>query len=101
MPHTYLVRTACAIGMGLLLHTAAWAQAGQRFTLIGRVRDAGGQGLPGATVLLKGTTQGATTGLDGAYSLTGTQVPGAYTLTFSLVGYRTESRPISWAGPKP
>ncbi|TFZ67156.1 SusC/RagA family TonB-linked outer membrane protein [Hymenobacter sp. UV11] len=98
MSHTYLARTSCALGMGLLLHTAAWAQAGQRFTLIGRVRDAGGQGLPGATVLLKGTTQGATTGLDGAYSLTGTQAPGAYTLTFSLVGYKTESRSVTLGG---
>jgi hypothetical protein len=81
----------------LLLHTAAWAQgsAGQRFTLTGRITDATGQGVPGATVLLKGTTLGATSGNDGAYSLTGTRPAGAYTLTVSLVGYKTESRPIT------
>jgi TonB-linked SusC/RagA family outer membrane protein len=81
----------------LLLHTAAWAQgsAGQLFTLTGRITDATGQGVPGATVLLKGTTLGATSGNDGAYSLTGTRPAGAYTLTVSLVGYKTESRAIT------
>jgi TonB-linked SusC/RagA family outer membrane protein len=81
----------------LLLHTAAWAQgsAGQRFTLTGRITDATGQGAPGATVLLKGTGLGAASGNDGAYSITGTRPAGAYTLTVSLVGYKTESRPIT------
>jgi TonB-linked SusC/RagA family outer membrane protein len=81
----------------LLLHTAAWAQgiAGQRFTLTGRITDATGQGVPGATVLLKGTGLGASSGNDGAYSITGTRPAGAYTLTVSLVGYKTESRPIT------
>ncbi|WP_233635796.1 SusC/RagA family TonB-linked outer membrane protein [Hymenobacter setariae] len=81
----------------VLLHTAAWAQsaAGQRFTLQGRITDATGQGLPGATVLLKGTGLGASSGNDGAYSLTGTRPAGAYTLTVSLVGYKTEARPIT------
>jgi TonB-linked SusC/RagA family outer membrane protein len=81
----------------VLLHTAAWAQsaAGQRFTLQGRVTDATGQGLPGATVLLKGTGLGAASGGDGAYSITGTRPAGAYTLTVSLVGYKTEARPIA------
>jgi TonB-linked SusC/RagA family outer membrane protein len=81
----------------LLLHTAAWAQgnAGQRFTLTGRITDATGQGVPGATVLLKGTGLGASSGNDGAYSITGTRPVGAYTLTVSLVGYKTESRPIT------
>ncbi|MFD1871251.1 SusC/RagA family TonB-linked outer membrane protein [Hymenobacter bucti] len=81
----------------LLLHTAAWAQgsAGQRFTLTGRITDATGQGVPGATVLLKGTGLGAASGNDGAYSITGTRPAGAYTLTVSLVGYKTESRPLT------
>jgi TonB-linked SusC/RagA family outer membrane protein len=81
----------------LLLHTAAWAQGsvGQRFTLTGRITDATGQGVPGATVLLKGTGLGASSGNDGAYSITGTRPAGAYTLTVSLVGYKTESRPIT------
>ncbi|MDQ2772210.1 MAG: SusC/RagA family TonB-linked outer membrane protein, partial [Bacteroidota bacterium] len=103
MTHAYLARKFCATGicllLGLLLPAAAGAQTGQRFTLVGRVRDVGGQGLPGATVLLRGTTQGATSGSDGAYSITtGTLTPGPYTLTFSLVGYKTEVRPLTLGG---
>jgi len=86
----------------LLLHSAAWAQggAGQRFTLQGRITDATGQGVPGATVLLKGTGLGAASGNDGAYSITVTRPTGAYTLTVSLVGYKTEARPITLGAAK-
>ncbi|MBO2010769.1 SusC/RagA family TonB-linked outer membrane protein [Hymenobacter negativus] len=66
----------------------------QRYNLQGRVTDAAGQGIPGATVLLGGTTTGATSDADGAYNLTATLAPGSYTLTFSLVGYKTETRPL-------
>jgi TonB-linked SusC/RagA family outer membrane protein len=80
----------------VLAHVVAWGQAAsQRFTLTGRIVDAAGQGLPGATVLLKGTGLGAASGADGAYSLSGTKPAGAYTLTISLVGYKTESRPVT------
>lgn len=81
----------------VLLHVAGWAQTAesQKFILIGRITDATGQGVPGATVLLKGTGLGATSGLDGAYSLTTARGPGAYTLTISLLGYRTESRALT------
>jgi len=102
MPKLYFSGRRCSQGALLLLwllllHTAAWAQgnAGQRFTLTGRITDATGQGVPGATVLLKGTGLGAASGNDGAYSITGTRPAGAYTLTVSLVGYKTESRPIT------
>lgn len=102
MPKPYFSSRRCSQGALLLLwllllHTAAWAQSatGQRFTLAGRITDATGQGVPGATVLLKGTTLGATSGNDGAYTLSGTRPAGAYTLTVSLVGYKTESRPVT------
>ncbi|MGI4831886.1 MAG: SusC/RagA family TonB-linked outer membrane protein [Janthinobacterium lividum] len=91
---------ACwAVLLGLFLTTAAWAQAdgaGQRYTLIGRVADASGQGLPGATVLLKGTTLGASSDLNGSYSIAGAVAPGAYTLAVSAVGYRPEARPVTF-----
>ena len=85
----------------LLASLGASAQASQRFALMGRITDATGQGVPGATVLLKGTSLGASSGADGAYSLTGSQPAGAYTLTVSLVGYKTEARPITLGGPEP
>ncbi|MDO7849471.1 SusC/RagA family TonB-linked outer membrane protein [Hymenobacter sp. M29] len=80
----------------LLLTGPLLAQAqDRRYTLQGRVVDAAGQGLPGATVLLNGTTMGASTGADGGYSLTATVAPGSYTLTISLVGYKSEARPLT------
>lgn len=59
----------------------------------GRVIDQKtGEGLPGVTVLLKGTTNGGSTNADGAFSLT---VPdGNGTLTFSSVGYVSQERVI-------
>jgi TonB-linked SusC/RagA family outer membrane protein len=81
----------------LLLVLPAWAQTTQRYTLRGRVTDATGHELPGATVLLNGTTAGAATGADGSYELSTSAAPGTYTLTVSLIGYTTVSRPLTLA----
>ncbi|MFC6224171.1 SusC/RagA family TonB-linked outer membrane protein [Hymenobacter artigasi] len=73
--------------MVVLLMTCLLQQVNaQDRTVSGRVTDrATGQGLPGVTVLAKGTTAGASTNADGAFSLS---VPSAATrLTFSYVGY--------------
>jgi TonB-linked SusC/RagA family outer membrane protein len=79
----------------LLAALTADAQTAQRYTLQGRVTDAGGHELPGATVLLNGTTLGASTGADGRYALDATIAPGSYTLTVSLIGYAAVSRPLT------
>lgn len=51
-----------------------------------------GEGLPGVTVQVKGTTVGATTDIQGAYSLS---VPeNAGTLVFSYIGYVSQEVPI-------
>src|SRR5690606_35796554 len=48
--------------------------------------------VPGASVVVKGTTQGTITDLDGGYSIT---VPeNASSLVFSFVGYLTKEMPI-------
>ncbi|MCC3156889.1 TonB-dependent receptor [Hymenobacter sp. 15J16-1T3B] len=71
---------ACAI-TGHDLHA-------QTRTVTGRVVGADGSGLPGVTVLVKGTTNGTSTDGDGRYSLT---VPGTGgTLVFSSVGYSSQ-----------
>ncbi|RZJ95419.1 MAG: SusC/RagA family TonB-linked outer membrane protein [Hymenobacter sp.] len=59
----------------------------------GRVTDQkSGEGLPGTTVLLKGSTNGTSTDANGAYSLT---IPDANgTLVFSSVGYVSQERII-------
>ena len=67
--------------------------AAQSRSISGRVTDAAsGQGLPGVTVLAKGTTVGASTSADGSYTLS---VPeGTTTLSFSSIGYTSIERPI-------
>src|SRR5690606_6282019 len=49
--------------------------------------DAGGQPLPGVTVVVKGTTQGTVTNSDGAYSIS--NIPEDALLVFSFVGMHT------------
>ncbi|GAB3872791.1 TonB-dependent receptor [Hymenobacter segetis] len=65
----------------------------QTRTVSGKVTDqASGNGLPGVTVLLKGTTNGVSTNADGAYSLTVPENGG--TLVFSSVGMVSQERAI-------
>lgn len=71
--------------LGWLLCVGAVAQD-RRVT--GRVNDETGSGLPGVSVVLKGSQQGTTTDADGKYSLS---VSGAKpTLVFSYVGYLSQ-----------
>ena len=58
------------------------------FRVSGRVTDEKGTGLPGVTVVLKGTTIGASTNTEGEYALT---LPsGEGLLVFSFIGYHQE-----------
>ncbi|WP_242917930.1 SusC/RagA family TonB-linked outer membrane protein [Pontibacter liquoris] len=62
--------------------------------LTGKVTDEKGQGLPGVTVLLKGTTIGTATDMNGSYALSipdGQQNP---TLVISFIGYQTQEIPV-------
>ncbi len=72
--------------LGLLLLSLA-AQA-QKINLSGRVRDAKGEAVPGATVLEKTTTNGTATNSEGTFTLSVN--PGA-TLFFSGVGFVPQS----------
>ena len=75
--------------MFTLLHGAM----AQTRTVSGRVTDQkSGDGLPGVTVLLKGTTNGVSTDSNGAYSLSVPETGG--TLVFSSVGMTTQERAI-------
>ena len=53
----------------------------------GRVTQGKGEGLPGVTVIVKGTTQGTTTDGDGNFSLT---VPEGSVLQFSSIGFNAQ-----------
>lgn len=86
MRNTLLV----TLSLILMVMSQAWAQTR---TVSGKVTDAAnGQGLPGVTVLVKGTQVGTATNLDGEYSL---NVPaGAKTLAFRFVGYATVEKAV-------
>ena len=79
----YLLLLALLSGFGL-------AQAQQRVS--GRViAQDNQQGLPGATVLVKGTTTGTSTDVEGQYSI---DVPNGATLQFSMIGMTTQEVPV-------
>ena len=69
--------------------TGAFAQTR---SVSGRVTDRKtNEGLPGVTVLVKGTTNGTSTNSDGAFTL---DVPSTSTLVFSSVGYTPQERAV-------
>ena len=63
----------------------------QNITVKGVVTDASGAPIPGAGVVVQGTTKGVVTGLDGEYNIS---VPGNATLVFSSMGYETQIIPV-------
>lgn len=78
--------------------SAAPASAATR-TLTGLLTDAKGQGLPGVTVMLKGSALGTNSDVNGHYVLTGVPAQGAR-LVFSYVGYLTqEVAVLAGSGP--
>ncbi|WP_324680709.1 TonB-dependent receptor [Hymenobacter sp. GOD-10R] len=71
------------------------ANAGlQDVTVAGRVVDAKGAGLPGVTVVVKGTSIGTGTGADGSFTI---QAPENSILVFSFVGFTRKEVPITGA----
>jgi TonB-linked SusC/RagA family outer membrane protein len=67
---------------------SVWAQNVQ---IRGTVNDETGSPLPGATILVKGTTVGTTTDLDGQYSISS---PTTGVLVFSFIGYSAIEREV-------
>lgn len=61
----------------------------QTSTITGTVSDASGAPLPGATILVSGTTNGTTTDFDGNYSLS--NVSPSDQLVFSYIGMTTQT----------
>ncbi|MHA6246925.1 SusC/RagA family TonB-linked outer membrane protein [Pontibacter sp. CAU 1760] len=80
----------------LAIAEGAATEAGSKLADVvvqGKVTSAQGEPLPGVTVVLKGTTNGATTGVDGTYSLRIAQPSG--TLVFSFIGFVANEVPIN------
>ncbi len=55
--------------------------------ITGQITDENGEALPGASIVVQGTTEGTTTDMDGNYSLI---VPNDATISISFVGYTTQ-----------
>jgi TonB-linked SusC/RagA family outer membrane protein len=72
-------------GLVPLAPRAAYAQVAGAHTVTGKITSDNGEGIPGVTVVVKGTTTGATTDVSGSYTV---NVPGDNSiLVFSSIGY--------------
>ena len=76
-----------------LVFTLMHQVTAQGKSVSGKVTDqASGEGLPGVSVIIKGTAVGTATATDGSYSL---NIPdNGTTLVFSFIGYQAVERPI-------
>ena len=61
-------------------------------TVTGVVSDENGDPLPGASVLVEGTTNGTTTDFDGNYSIDVSEAADTYTLSASFMGYQNSTQ---------
>ncbi len=75
----------------LMMSVMAFAQKG---SIKGKVTDETNQTMPGVSVVIDGTTIGATTDANGVYTITGV-TPGKYTLTAKFIGYTTSKQAIT------
>ncbi|MBC6607615.1 TonB-dependent receptor [Hymenobacter sp. BT188] len=73
-------------------HTSSTNKVAE-WQLTGKVVSQNNEGLPGVTVVIKGTTNGTTTGADGAFNLSVPETAG--TLVFSFIGFTTQERPFT------
>ncbi|TLX74629.1 TonB-dependent receptor [Labilibacter sediminis] len=85
--HKFILCTA----IGLIMSLSAIAQ---QSTIEGKVIDTKGEPIPGASVILKGTTLGTITGVDGDYTLTG-EFSSDGILIFSFIGMQSQEQAIS------
>lgn len=88
-----VIKLAIVLLAYVTVSTQAMAQ-NETFSVSGRVTDAeAGVGLPGVTVILKGTTTAAPTDAQGNYTI---NVPnGSGTLVYSYIGYKPQEIPIN------
>ncbi len=66
---------------------------GEEYTIKGKVTDANGNPLVGASVIIDGTYNGVQTDEDGNYLLTGLK-GGDYLVRYSFIGYETTTRSL-------
>ncbi len=77
-----------------LFQVCSFALLAQGVTVTGTVTDESGETVPGATVLLKGTSTGTVTDIEGNYSLSVNDVNNDV-LVISFIGYQTMEVPVA------
>ena len=96
--------TVLPLALGLLAMTTAHEQltelvlseAGStEITIKGRVTNAEGKALPGASIILKGTAIGTQADANGLYQVKLTTVPSNGELVASFIGYQSKAEPIN------
>jgi TonB-linked SusC/RagA family outer membrane protein len=93
--HKYMnkfIRLLMALILVMGTAISGFGQVQDGITITGRVTDAIGDPIPGATVVIKGTTTGTVTDIEGNYSLSVSG--GAEALVISFVGMGSEEVPI-------
>jgi TonB-linked SusC/RagA family outer membrane protein len=92
MKHPYFAKLLFLLLLaGLGFTTRAQAQTG---SVSGKVLDSKGTGIPGATVLIEGSTLGSSSNVDGTFNIA--NVPaGPRTLVISFVGYTSTRVPVT------
>lgn len=92
MKHPYLAKLLFLLLLaGLGFSTRAQAQTG---SISGKVLDSKGSGIPGATVLVEGSTLGSSSNVDGTFNIPNVPV-GPHTLAISFVGYTSARIPVT------
>ena len=86
------LKSTMLLFLWLVCSVAVLAQDRQ---LTGTVKDAAGAGLPGVSVVVKGTTTGTTTNAEGKFSI---NAPSNATLLFSFIGYVTQEAAVGNQG---
>lgn len=79
------------LATSLLTCLASVAMLAQQLTVSGNIKDNTGYPVPGAAVMVTGTTNGTVTDFDGNYTI---QVPADGKLTVSFVGYATQTEEV-------
>ncbi|WP_316734909.1 SusC/RagA family TonB-linked outer membrane protein [Pedobacter aquatilis] len=83
-------------GLLMLFVLSALIVKAQTGSISGKVLDETGQPLPGASILVKGTTRSTSTDADGNFKLSALST-GSLTLSASFVGYQTMDKAVSVA----
>ncbi|MBC8082321.1 MAG: carboxypeptidase-like regulatory domain-containing protein, partial [Hymenobacter sp.] len=91
MKHPYLAKLLFLLLFVCAGFTGALAQTG---SVSGRVLDEKGEGLPGVTLLIEGTTLGNSTNSDGTFSIQNIPV-GPHTMVVSYVGFTSRRQPFT------